>query len=1116
VTSRGPYPAPVAEHWTDVVDDDAIRAVVGSVTFDRGADYARRGMVVRVSGSGGGALLGDVRGSRREHYTTLVTPVPPGSRSRRTWSGRCSCPVGEDCKHAVAVLLAARGSSARRPPVTEGTPPEWEDRLASLVQATPTTRPQDTDGAPLALQLELVTARPDRTYGAAAGPARPPLRRVLLRPLVRGAKGAWVRAGASWRELEHGWAVYGRPAPDPAHREALLALHNAYQAGGRGRYLAAERPVHLDEVGPAVWRLLARIQEVGVTLLAAGGGPVRLAAEPARAVVDVVLDGAGEDAQASMTAVVAVDGRQVPASEALVVGSPAHGVVLEPRDGELLLAGLDTPAGPQLTTLLHEGRRVDIPAADLPRFLREYYPRLRQVLQMVSSDGSVTFPEVLPPVLALRLAYGDEHGRAHDLTLDWGFDYPVGADAVRVGLAEPGGTTVVRDPAAEQQLLDQLRSTVGHLAVLWADVAGEPRLVPYQRLTGLDTVRFTEDVVPTLREAGVRIDVTGTPGEYRFTDEAPVVQLSTTESAERDWFDLGVTVTVAGEDVPFEPLFVALAHGDSHLVLDSGTWFAIDRPELAHLRELIEEARELQDRPGAGLRISAYQADLWEELTRLGVVEQQSRRWSEAVSGLLGLQDVPPVPVPAGVEAQLRPYQVDGFQWLAFLQGHGLGGILADDMGLGKTLQVLAMVAAAVERGAGSPFLVVAPTSVVPTWLHEAARFTPGLRVVGITQTARASGRSVAEQAAGAHLVVTSYALFRLDGDSDDDGYRALEWAGLVLDEAQAVKNHRGRTHQVARRLDAPFKLAVTGTPLENNLLELWALLSIVAPGLYPDPKRFTKQYATPIERGDAEALARLRRRVRPLLRRRTKEQVATELPPKVEQVVEVALNPRHRRIYQTHLQRERQKVLRLIDDPQRNRFAILRSITLLRRLSLDPALVDDAYAGVAASKVEVLVELLEEVIDEGHRALVFSQYTGFLRTVRDRLDADGISYSYLDGRTRDRARRLQEFRDGDDPVFLISLKAGGVGLTLTEADYVFILDPWWNPAVEAQAVDRTHRIGQDRTVMVYRLVAGDTIEDKVMQLKARKLELFASVMDDGDALGGALTAEEIAGLLEP
>jgi SNF2 family DNA or RNA helicase len=407
--------------------------------------------------------------------------------------------------------------------------------------------------------------------------------------------------------------------------------------------------------------------------------------------------------------------------------------------------------------------------------------------------------------------------------------------------------------------------------------------------------------------------------------------------------------------------------------------------------------------------------------------------------------------------------------------------------------------------------LVVAPTSVVSNWVREAERFAPDLVVRPIEATARKLGVPLAEAADGADVVVTSYTLLRLG----EDDYRTLPWSGLVLDEAQFVKNHAAKTYAAARRLPARFKLAITGTPVENNLMDLWSMLSIVAPGLFPSPQKFTEQYRVPIEKGsDQDRLAALRRRIRPLMRRRTKEQVAAELPPKQEQVLEVVLNPRHRKVYDTHLQRERRKVLGLVDDLQKNRFTIFRSLTLLRQLALDASLVDEAYAGIRSSKIDAFLENLQEVVAEGHRALVFSQFTGFLGSVRARLDAEGLTYAYLDGRTRDRQRVIDEFRGGQVPVFLISLKAGGFGLNLTEADYVFVLDPWWNPAVEAQAVDRTHRIGQDKTVMVYRLVAAGTIEEKVLALQERKRHLFARVMDDdGGALSGALTAEDIRGL---
>jgi SNF2 family DNA or RNA helicase len=298
--------------------------------------------------------------------------------------------------------------------------------------------------------------------------------------------------------------------------------------------------------------------------------------------------------------------------------------------------------------------------------------------------------------------------------------------------------------------------------------------------------------------------------------------------------------------------------------------------------------------------------------------------------------------------------------------------------------------------------------------------------------------------------------------------------------------------------------------------MELWALLSITVPGLYPWPKLFRERVVRPVEKvGDQEVLARFRQRIRPFLLRRTKELVADDLPPKQEQVLDVVLEPRHRKLYDTHLAKERQRILGLVEDFDRNRVAIFSALTKLRQLALDPALVDPEHDAVGSAKLDLLTDHLAEITAEGHRALVFSQFTSFLGRVRDRLDHEGIATTYLDGATRDRASVIESFRRGDAPVFLISLKAGGVGLTLTEADYVFVLDPWWNPAAEAQAVDRAHRIGQTQHVHVYRLVATDTIEDKVMALKARKAELFAQVIDGGGAATTAISAADIRDLFE-
>jgi SNF2 family DNA or RNA helicase len=338
----------------------------------------------------------------------------------------------------------------------------------------------------------------------------------------------------------------------------------------------------------------------------------------------------------------------------------------------------------------------------------------------------------------------------------------------------------------------------------------------------------------------------------------------------------------------------------------------------------------------------------------------------------------------------------------------------------------------------------------------------------------------------------------------------------------------------VARDLPAPVKLAVTGTPLENSLTELWAILAIVAPGLFASGRRFREEYVVPIEgapvgvtRGAgagtapeqaaatrAERLARLRQRIRPFVLRRTKEVVAAELPPKQEQVLAVELAPEHRALYDVWLQRERQKLFGLLPDLDRNRFIVFRSLTLLRLLALDPALLGEEFAGPPQAKLDVLLEQLDDVLAEGHQALVFSSFPSYLRIVAARLAGAGIRSVTLDGSTRDREGPIAAFRRGEAQVFLISLKAGGFGLNLTEADYVFLLDPWWNPASEEQAIDRAHRIGQDKPVMVYRLVAAGTIEEKVMALKERKARLFDAVVDDGEPFGGALDADDVRTLL--
>jgi SNF2-related domain len=545
---------------------------------------------------------------------------------------------------------------------------------------------------------------------------------------------------------------------------------------------------------------------------------------------------------------------------------------------------------------------------------------------------------------------------------------------VRASVQSALGDTGYRDTEAEQVILDSLPP----------DRSLSPRHQSHAKLGGLDTARFTTELLPLLDgQPGVTVEVSGAPVPYREASDSLRIDVSTRELAgDNDWFGLAVKIMVEGREVPFTDVFTAHSRGQTHLLLPDGAYFCLDKPELRQLAALIGESRALQDAPRDELRISRFQAGLWEELAALGVVSRQAEAWQRQVQGLLEVGQLSGEQPPGTLRAHLRPYQLDGFRWLAFLWEHRLGGILADDMGLGKTLESLALTChARPAEPSGPPFLIVAPTSVVPNWAAEAARFAPELTVLTvltITDTLARSGTDLGELIAGADAVVTSYTLLR----PDSDAHAAAKWSGLILDEAQCTKNHQSKIYQCARRLPAPFKVAITGTPMENNLMELWSLLSITAPGLFPNPARFRDYYARPIEKqGHAERLAQLRRRIKPLIKRRTKDQVTADLPAKQEQVLEVELHPRHRRLYQTHRQRERQKVLGLIGNVNAHRFAILSSLTRLRQLSLHAALVDSAEQDMPCSKIDTLLEHIQDVIAGGHRRSSSASSPGSSRT---------------------------------------------------------------------------------------------------------------------------------------
>jgi superfamily II DNA or RNA helicase len=956
------------------------------------------------------------------------------------------------------------------------------------------------------------TSKTATTPGTTApGTTRAP-RRLAVRPVIRTASGSFVKANVTWGSFTH---QVNRLNLAPEHHRWFAQFAALHRATRESLSPPETDWLSLDDfASPLLWQLLAEAARLGIALLtSARGGSVRVAGLAAVS-LEARRTGSGD---LRLEPVVGIDARppqRNPAPGASAPNQHPHAPEHEPphpaldagptgdhgvyvyrlgKHPEIVLAPTAHPLTAEQLRLLGQPPLV-VPKAETAQFFEEYYPTLQQGIALTSPDASVELPAVPPPVLVLTARF-----RSDDLLqLDWDW------------LGH-------RDEAAERRIL---RSTAIDLdAVLTRFPATVDLLAPSLTLRGIDAAAFAEKALPMLDALpDVRVDVIGPRPAYRELTGHPDISITTVETLKRDWFDLGVVVNMNGYRIPFGPLFKALSKGQKKLLMVDKTYLLLDHPAFDRLRELIEEAGTL-DEWETGIRISRHQVSLFADFDDLADESIEAAPWRAAVEVLRDIESIAPTPLPAGIRATLRPYQKAGFDWLAFLWRHRLGGILADDMGLGKTVQTLALIAhaKAPDAAAGTPpesrpFLVVAPTSVVANWVDEAARFAPGLTVRAVTATEAASSARVAELAAGADVVVTSYTLFRLDFAA----YQKVGWAALVLDEAQFVKNHASKLHACARDLDVDFTLAITGTPLENNLMELWSLFDLVAPGLFPSAVRFAEKYQRPIERGiDPRLLTTLRRRIRPFLLRRTKETVAPELPEKQEQVLHVELAPAHRRLYDTVLQRERQKLFGLIDDLDRNRFIVFRSLTLLRMLSLDASLIDEAHASIPSSKIEVLVEQLGEVVAEGHRSLVFSQFTSYLGKVAARLDAEGIAYEYLDGSTRRRPEVIARFREGDAPVFLISLKAGGFGLTLTEADYVYLLDPWWNPATETQAIDRTHRIGQTHPVNVYRLVAADTIEDKVMALKEQKAKLFDAVLDDDALFSQALEADDIRALLE-
>ena len=649
---------------------------------------------------------------------------------------------------------------------------------------------------------------------------------------------------------------------------------------------------------------------------------------------------------------------------------------------------------------------------------------------------------------------------------------------------------VRRHAAAEREALQQLES-LGFHRPWYFDAKAGTLAIAVEKFPG---------AVRALVDEGWHVEAEG-----RAFRAAKSLQMQVKSGV--DWFELHGRVDFGdGRSAAIADLLAALRRGEATVILDDGTRGMVPEEWLRrYLR--IAAFGENQDNH---VRFRSTQTALLDALLETQPAVRIDEAFARARAELTQFSGIRPLDAPPSFHGKLREYQCEALGWFAFLRRFGFGGCLADDMGLGKTVMVLALLEARrVSREKDRPrtSVAVVPRSLVYNWIEEAGRFAPELKILDYTGDARASAK-----VEDFDVLLTTYGTLRRDAAR----LAEHEFDYVILDEAQAIKNATTASAKAARLLRGRHRLALSGTPIENHLGELWSLFEFLNPGFLGPAAAFGKAMSAAgrPERLDLELVARA---LRPFILRRTKEQVAPELPEKVEQTIHCDLEAPQRRFYDDLRRHYRQTLLSSVATKglARSKMQVLEALLRLRQAASHVGLVDPARGGEPSAKFDVLLSRLREIADEGHKALVFSQFTTLLGLLRGRLADEQITYEYLDGRTRDRAERVARFEtDPDCPVFLISLKAGGVGLNLTAADYVFLLDPWWNPAVEAQAIDRAHRIGQTRHVFAYRLIARDTVEEKITELQSSKKQLADALLDPDAGLLRTLQPEDLEWLL--